>query len=235
MNYIILAAGMGTRLHPFTKTVPKCLIKIGHGENLLQRMVRLIKKYDANANIFVVNGFKRDDVEKSIEGCSFIFNPFYAVTNSIASLWFANSCLDSDIVIINGDIVLSENIMHELVSKPVNAEVYLDSSIKTNGDYNVQVSNKNVVVMSKELNEYYGEYAGISKLSRNNSLMLKEEIGKMIEEGSFNEWYENALVNLILNSEFTLGFKDICEYDWTEVDSVNHLLLAREIQNKGHL
>jgi L-glutamine-phosphate cytidylyltransferase len=232
MNYIILAAGIGSRLHPFSKNIPKCMFQIGHGETVIQRIVRLIKKYDSSFAITIVTGFKRLELENSLDGCLFVNNPFYSVTNSIASLWFARNALNDDTMIINGDIVISEQLFKSILELPKKDMVLLDSSIKKDGDYNVQVNDGYVVVMSKKLDNYYGEYAGITRLTKASSLLLKDEICRKVEEGSFNEWYENALVQLILNSEFRLYYHDISEHDWTEIDSVDHLLLARKIQDK---
>jgi choline kinase len=232
MNYIILAAGMGTRLQPFTNNYPKCMLKIGKNETVAQRMIRLILKYDIDAEITMVVGFKHAEIEESLNGCRFIVNPFYSFTNSIASLWFARDLLDKPTTIINGDIVVSENLMEEIVSVPKNAIVLIDSSIKHDGDYNVQVSNERIVVMSKQLDSYFGEYAGITKLDQQSAVLLRNEICRMIDDGDFNEWYENALVQMILNSDFSLSYFDIADYEWTEVDSVNNLLAARQLQKK---
>lgn len=230
MVYVILAAGMGTRLHPFTKTLPKCMLQIGGGETIVQRMVRLIRTADPGARTVVVTGFRGTEIEGSVSGCEFVSNPFYAVTNSIASLWFARDALQDEVTIINGDIVLSERLFRHLVSLRGRDFVLLDSSVKKDGDYNVQTSGDDVVVMSKTLETYFGEYAGVTRLTKGSAALLREEIGRMVDDGSFNEWYENALVQMILNAEFRLKYVDAAEYEWTEVDSVNHLLLARRIQ-----
>lgn len=230
MNYIILAAGMGTRLHPYTKNFPKCMVQIGFGETVIQRMVRLIRENDPSARVVVVTGFKRTDVEQALEGCTFINNPFFGKTNSIASLWFAREYLDDDVTIINGDIVMSGKLLHCIRDTKLPAAVFVDSSIKKDGDYNVQVIGERVVVMSKQLDAYYGEYAGVAKLDRHSAQLLLTEISRMIDEGASDEWYENALVQMILNAEFLLRYVDIADFDWTEIDSVNHILVARKIQ-----
>ena len=232
MNYIILAAGLGTRLHPFTKNLPKCMLQLGNGESVIQRMIRLIKKHDPNNIITIVTGFKRDDVEKSLLGCEYIYNPFYSVTNSISSLWFARAKLNATTIIMNADIVVSEKLFKHMIELPDKDVVFVDSSIKEAGDYNVQTNENYVVVMSKQLDSYYGEYAGITKLTHASAKLLCIEICTIIDEGGINEWYENALVQLILRSEFRLGYIDIADFNWTEIDSVNHLLQAREIQAK---
>jgi choline kinase len=146
-------------------------------------------------------------------------------------LWFAKEHLDSDnIVLIDGDIVMSESLVRDVVCKPVGrATVLLDSSIKTDGDYNVEVSGERVLVMSKDLETYYGEYAGLTKLDRESAQLMKVEMESMVEEGYYDQWYENALVQMIFKNDFKLYYKDICDYEWTEVDCVSDLIRAKNI------
>lgn len=230
MNYIILAAGMGKRLKPFTNNFPKCLVNIGDKETVIERCIRLIKKYDEKADITVVVGFKQDSIKERIKGVNFIFNPFYELTNSIASLWFAKDKMNGDTVIFNGDIVFAENLTPIITKKPKKPVVFMDSSIKKDGDYNVQTDEGKVVVMSKELDEYCGEYAGITKLDAKSAKLLREEIEQFMNNGYFTQWYEDVLVQMILNYDFELFFEDIASFEWTEVDSIGHLLLTRKIQ-----
>ena len=194
-------------------------------------MVKLIKKNDENADIVIVTGHMHRSIEKQLSGVTFVYNPFYEVTNSIASLWFAREHLDTEnVVLIDGDIVMSQDLIKDVVCQPTDRPmVLLDSSICTDGDYNVQVSGEYVLVMSKELESYHGEYAGITKLDRKSALLMREELESMVEEGYYDQWYENALVQLIFKTDFKLYFKDIMNYDWTEVDSVNDLLHAKNI------
>ena len=86
--------------------------------------------------------------------------------------------------------------------------------------------------MSKELTTYYGEYAGITKLDRASAQRMKDEMEIMVEEGCYNQWYEDVLVQLIFKDDFQLYYWDICDYDWTEVDCVSDLLHAKNIHVK---
>lgn len=239
MIYIFLAAGKGTRLHPLTLQHPKSLYRLDKDTSVLQRMVSLLKKYDALAKIVIVTGFMADMLQAEIDEVKFIHNPFYAVTNSIASLWFARDYLaaNEDVTIINGDIVMEEKLISEVICKKVlKPTVLLDSSIKINGDYNVQVNGDKVLVMSKELNEYSGEYAGVAKLPPDSALDVKNEIEIMMKTEMYDQWYENALVQMIFQRNFELYYQDISSYHWTEVDNVGDFLLAKKIhQNSfGH-
>ena len=231
MTYIFLVAGKGLRLHPLTLKHPKSLYKLDENTTILQRMINLIKKYDKNAEIIVVTGFMSNSIKEQIDGAIFIDNPFYGVTNSIASLWFAKDYLDKEnVTIINGDVVMAEDLVQDVLCKSVVSPfVLLDSSIKTDGDYNVQVTQDKVLVMSKELDEYYGEYAGVSKLNNQSAILLRNEVQLMVQEGMYDQWYEDALVQMIFRNNFNLYYKDISEYSWTEVDCVSDLFYAKRI------
>ncbi len=231
MKYIFMVAGKGTRLQPLTLMHPKSMYKLDEGVTLLQRMVGLIKKYDDRADIVVVTGHMHRAIEEQVKGVRFVYNPFYEVTNSIASLWFAREDLDADnVVLIDGDIVMSDELVRDVMCKPVERPcVLVDSSIRTDGDYNAEVSGDQVLVMSKDLDNYYGEYAGVTKLDHDSALMMREEMNSMIEEGFYDQWYENALVQMIFKNDFKLYYTDISNYEWTEVDSVNDLLTAKRI------
>lgn len=224
-------AGKGSRLRPLTLKQAKSLYKLDKETTVLQRMISLIKKIDTKSDIVVVDGFMYKNIECELEGVTFIRNPFYEVTNSIASLWLAREHLLSDnVTIINGDVVMENKLLKQILCQPTNkATILVDSSIKSGGDYNVQVEGEKVLVMSKDLSNYYGEYAGVTKLDSDSSVRLKKMVEQMIDYGMYDQWYENALDLLIFNENFDLFYKDIADYRWTEVDCVDDLLLARQI------
>lgn len=234
MNYIIPAAGMGTRLLPLTQKSAKCLFMLDQGTTIIRRMVNLLHEFDKDASITVVTGFSHEKIENELknEDVKFIHNPFLKVTNSIASLWLAREFLHDETVIINSDIVFERSLCRDVITEAINKnEVLIDASIQTDGDYNVQVHGDLVTVMSKELHKYYAEYAGITRLTADGADVLREEISRMIDEGYYDQWYENALVQMIFSDSFELHYTDIQAYSWTEVDNVDDLIKAREIQD----
>lgn len=233
MNYILLAAGKGTRLNPLTYNYPKSLYKLGDNKTVLHYLVDLIKAADKKATIVIVTGFLEDKIRTDIKDVIFINNPFYAVTNSIASLWFAREYLNGNCAIFNADTVVSKKLITDVITKPAATPcVLLDSSIKRDGDYNVQVHGDKVVAMSKGLKAYYGEFGGITLMTPESSALLKTEIELMINDGHYTQWYEDALVQMIFRYNFKLGFTDIANYDWTEIDEVDDLVRAQSIYYK---
>ena len=132
MTYIILAAGKGNNLQPLTLKYAKTSYRLDEETTVLQRMVRCIRREDKNAEIVVVVGYKAEDVKRELDGenVRFVMNPFYEVTNSISSLWFARDYLEREnVAIIHGDAVFSNEIISSFLTVPTNHPyVLVDSS-----------------------------------------------------------------------------------------------------------
>lgn len=237
MTYIILVAGQGRNLQPLTLSRPKTLYKLDGETTVLQRLVRSIRKYDKKAEIVVVVGFMYKHIQKELEddNVSFVHNPFYAATSSMGSLWFAKDYLQREnVTIINGDIVMNDSLMNDTIcAYTVVPYVLIDSTKRDGNKYNVQVQGDKVCVMSKNLTEFIGNYASVVKLDAVSARFVLEQLELMVNEGMYNLFFEDALVQMIFDKNFELYFKDIKEYEWTEIDNVDDLLKARQIQSES--
>ena len=233
MTYIILSAGKGVKLQPLTLNHPKSLYKLDDKTTILQRLVRKIRKYDAEAEIVVVVGYMYNQIQKELEddNVKFVHNPFYSATSSMGSLWFAKDFLQREnVTIINGDIVVSEKLMEDVICQHTDYPyVLLDSTHKDANKYNAQVQGDLVCVMSKNLSQYLGNYASVTKLDAVSSRFLLEQLNQMMNEEMYNLFFEDALIQMVFDKNFELYYKDICEYKWTEVDTVDDLIKAKEI------
>lgn len=233
MTYIILAAGKGSNLQPLTLKYAKTSYKLDEENTVLQRMVRSIRKADKNAEIVVVVGYKAEDVKKELDGenVRFVMNPFYEVTNSISSVWFARDYLEREnVAIVHGDVVFSDEIVREYLTVPTDHPYVLaDSSYVSPGAYNVVAQGDQVLVMSKKLENFSARYCCMTKLDPVSSRLLKEEIDGMINDNMYDQYFEDSLVQMIMFHDFRLSCVDIAGKKWAEVDSVDDLLTAQEI------
>lgn len=234
MTYIILSAGKGAKLQPLTLNHPKSLYKLNDKTTVLQRLVRLIRKYDADAEVVVVVGYMYKQIQRELEddNVRFVHNPFYSATSSMGSLWFAKDYLQREnVTIINGDIVTSDKLMRDVICLHTDYPfVLLDSTHRDANKYNVQVQGDMVCVMSANLTEYMGNYASVTKLDAVSARFLFDQLFQMVNEEMYTLFFEDALVQMIFQNNFELYYKDIKEYKWTEVDCVDDLLNARQIQ-----
>ena len=236
MTYIILAAGKGAGLQPFTLKTPKPLYKLDSDTTVLRRTVTLIRQFDPNAEIVVVAGFMYDQILRQVEreNVTIVRNPFYAATGSISSLWFAKKYLERDnIAILNADIVTDSRLVEEVICKSTDRPYVLIDSSRTAGRYNVQINGDRICVISKALSSYYAQYASITKLDAVSARFLMDEIDNMVNSGMYDRLFEDALVQMIFENDFELYYKDIKDYAWAEIDTVDDLLKAREVQNSA--
>lgn len=233
MTYIILAAGKGNNLQPLTLKYAKTSFKLDENTTVLQRMVRTIRKNDKNAEIVVIIGYKANEVKKELEGENvvFVMNPFYEVTNSISSIWFARDYLEREnVTIVHGDVVFSDEIISAYLTQKTNVPYVLaDSSVVCQGAYNIVAREKQVLVMSKRLEHFAAKYCCMTKLDPVSSRLLKEEIDSMINGNMYDQYFEDSLVQMIMFRDFQLFYEDIAGKKWSEVDCVDDLLVAQEI------
>lgn len=235
MTYIILAAGKGSSLQPLTLKYPKTSFRLDENTTVLQRMVRTIRQHDKDAEIVVVLGHLSEMVKEELseENCKFVLNPFYEVTNSISSMWFARQYLErEDVAIVHGDVVYDESIIKKYLVKPTDHPYVLtDSTCLVPGNYNAVIKDSQVLVMSKKLENFNAKYCCMTKLDAVSARLLKEEIDGMIKNNMYGQYFEDALVQLIMFHDFQLFSEDIAGMKWSEVDTVDDLLNAQQIHH----
>lgn len=236
MTYIILAAGKGSNLQPLTLKYAKTSYKLDEDTTVLQRMVRSIRKVDKNAEIVVVVGYKAEEIKKELEdeNVKFVMNPFYEVTNSISSVWFARDYLEREnVTIVHGDVVFSDEIIASYLTIPTDYPyVLVDSSYVRPGAYNTVTQGGQVLVMSKKLENFTAKYCCMTKLDPVSSRLLKQEVDSMINSNMYDQYFEDSLVQMIMFHDFQLFCKDIAGQQWAEVDSVDDLLTAQKIHQR---
>ncbi len=119
---IILSAGQGSRLGHLTDDRPKCLIDFG-GRSLLDRQLDTLAANSVEEAV-VVTGFRDDQIESALEhrraagegpAVSTVFNPFYKVADNTGSLYMAREHLGGDVLVWNGDTMVSRSLMTRVV------------------------------------------------------------------------------------------------------------------------
>ena len=120
MKAIILSAGQGSRLGHLTHDRPKCLIEFA-GRSLLDRQLDALAANGIDEAV-VVTGFRDDQIEASLAKriggprVRTVFNPFYKVADNLGSLFVARHELAGDVLVWNGDTLVSEELMRRVIA-----------------------------------------------------------------------------------------------------------------------
>lgn len=220
MKAIIMAAGMGTRISQKTSE-PKSLLKIGD-TSIIKNTVRLLQKN--NIDVTVIVGFKEDLIKEELKdmNVNFYSNPFFKVTNSIASLWLAKEQLlcDDDFIFANADVYWGEDILNLLQKSDKEIVMLGDKSRVAVGDYFLKCQGEKIVDYGKdlELHNRTCEYVGIAKISKNFLPEFRENLEYLVKEGEYNLWWENILYSLSDTKDIYV--EDVGERFWGEVDTI---------------
>ena len=226
MKCILLAAGRGTRISRYIKDIPKSTLPIDGKKPLIRYTAKML--IEMGIEPIVCAGYRCDDVYNALAGLDvkFYYNPFYSITNSIASLWFAKEELVDDIIVMNADVFLERDFITALINSDSNAVMASDANPerKEKGDFFFSV-NENFCISKYgkdlPLADRDTEYVGIAKISSDFIGQFKEKLEFLIKEGRFNDWWENVLYEFADLGEEAIETIDVGDYFWREIDFID--------------
>ena len=221
MKALLLAAGKGSRISRYLHGKPKCTVDIC-GTPLIKYTIDTLRKKGIN-DIAIVTGYNHTIIEELLEneGVRFYYNPFYDVTNSIASAWFAKEFIEGeDIMIMNADVFCEETLYDKILSVDKNPVMFADSSRKQEADYKFYYENDVLLKYGKELegNDISGEYVGIAKLKADFLPAFTDRLNSMINTQQNTVWWENVLYSMV--DEKNILVCDVAGDFWAEVDYI---------------
>ena len=190
MRGIILAAGKGTRLYPFTLKEPKPLFKV-NGKTLLEKNIDFLRFNNIN-DITIVTGYMNEAFDRYVEKYDLkkIVSDVYDKKNSSSSLNLVRDILD-DSLIINGDIYIKENVFPYI--KPNVSQIISKKIIKGEEDgYISRDSDDRVIKIVKKSTSGYGD-TGMMYLVGDMAKAVSEKLPFAKDE----EFWEDIVYSLI--------------------------------------
>ena len=222
MRALIMIAGRGTRISRYLNGNPKCTVSIGN-TSLIENTIKQLHSKGIY-NISLVTGYEHSYIENLLKDydVKFYYNPFFDVTNSIASAWFARDFIleDDNLIIMNGDVFLEDSLWEDIINENLSPVLFCDTTRKEEADYKFYFENNILMKYGKELKgaDISGEYIGVAKIGTDFIKIFKENLTKMIENQNHNVWWENILYDLI-NTE-KIYVKETSHKFWAEVDYI---------------
>ena len=152
MKAVILAAGKGTRLDPFTYSQPKVMIDVAN-KPILEYIVESLVK-NAIRDIVMVVGYKKEKIMSHFEdGGDFDANIEYVTQmkqlGTAHALYTARDALDEEFIMLPGDNIIDSTTIADLLEKKEGISVVLTESENP--------SKYGVVVLSGDYIEKYVE------------------------------------------------------------------------------
>lgn len=124
MRAIVLSAGQGKRLLPLTASRPKCLLEISDDQSVLDFQLASLARCGIEHTTVVI-GFGAEYVEHRVAESRFgemevatLYNPFYTITDNLATCWIARVAMTDDFILLNGDTIFEDNILRRVLDAP---------------------------------------------------------------------------------------------------------------------
>lgn len=220
---VILAAGMGTRLSSVTNgMIPKGFLPV-NGQALVERSINKLRECGIE-KIYIVTGHLSDFYERLANennNITTVKNDEYSTTGSMASLAKLKGIINEDFIVLESDLIYEKKAVVEAINFGYESCVMLSGKTNSGDEYYIEVKNDNLHKGSKDrslLDEVYGEWVGISKISMN----LFNKMVENYENTSIKQYhYEDAMIDS--TKEIIIGYKKIEDLIWSEIDDESHL------------
>lgn len=240
MKAIVLSAGQGRRLLPFTATTPKCLVEVS-GRTILEWQLRALRAAGLKS-IALVIGFGADQVEAHLaQHCPIgldvrtYFNPRFAQADNLVSCLSAREEMTEDFLLLNGDTLFEPAAVTRLYQSPL-APVAI--AIATKGAYDaddMKVSCKGELVTHIDkgipADRIDGEAIGMSLFRDRGPALFVEALEQIMREPeAHRRWYLSAVTRLAQQGLVRgVAVDDIA---WTEIDYPADLERAKSLVSR---
>jgi len=236
---LVLAAGAGRRLRPYTDDLPKALVPVDGETTILDIALRNLAEVGLT-DVAVVIGYRADAVrvrQAALERAygvrlDLIHNDRAEEWNNAYSLWLAREHLAEGALLVNGDTVHPVSVEKTLLSDRGPGVLLAVDAVKTLADEEMKVivdASGQVTRITKLMDpaSAFGEYIGATLIESHAAPALVDALEATWRRDP-NLYYEDGYQELA-DRGGEVRVATIGEVDWVEVDNHADLARAREI------
>ena len=238
---ILLSAGQGSRMLPLTAERPKCMIEFS-GRTLIEWQVEMLARGGVK-RIDVVTGFMTDLLDEHLASIrdprveiTTRFNPFYKVADNLGSCWIAREAMRGDFLILNGDTLVSEEIVARVqegngwpIAVTVDVKDAYDSDdMKVSRAPDGRLDRIGKTLTAAESN---AESIGFLAFRGEGADLFREAVrAAMRTPEGVQHWYLKVIDSLAPTGK--VGTLSIQGLDWAEVDFLTDIELATKVTDR---
>jgi choline kinase len=224
MNTVILAAGIGKRLLPFTAEHPKCLLAFG-GKSLLRRHLEMMDAAGVQ-KIAIVVGHLADQVEAEVKrvhcrvSIELVYNPQYELGSALSLLKAEAAFQNLPAIIMDADLLFCRVMADRILESPAPNCLLVDDRLVDTGEEVKVVAGPNGIVcgLGKQVRRegtVVGESVGIYKFSADTNNKLITGLRLAVAENPKVE-YEAVIDSLL--EQIEMRYVPVGDLSWIEID-----------------
>jgi len=236
MKAIILSAGHGKRLLPYTAKCPKCAVNI-YGKPIIAWQIDALLKCGVD-DICVVLGYGADQVEKLLDDrygknrIRTLFNPFYSVADNLGTCWIAREEMTGNFILLNGDTLFQAPLLEKLLASPsfpITVTIDRKNSYDSD-DMKVLLDGERLIRIGKtiQLDQVHAESIGMLLFRDAGANIFRKKVENLLrDQSSLKRWYLSVIDELA--QEVQINTCCIEGLAWGEVDSPDDLEHAEAV------
>ena len=219
MKAIILAAGRGKRLRPFTDTIPKCMVKVKHIPLLIRNINMLIRVGIDLKDVIVIIGYMEGMIRRYCALMPATFITQFRPDGTANAVNLAKDLIDENFIVIPSDVIYEDGDICKLMQLS-NSLLYTCQNERLEEYGTMEISGTKILSINEKSTE------PTSNLVNCGAYHFTKDVFEYIPKTEIDERFNERIITNTIN----LMIQDGIEFTGIKIKELNEITYPEDIK-----